>query len=405
MVRGTSQIFGPPYWKPGDFDSVSGYPRYAPDEMARRHAWLDEVAQEQDLDAVLVGGATGPLDRVVQFFTNWPPQLQNYFLYAGADDMTLYVRLWNHVPDAQLIAAVEDVRYGGDTPSDQADGLVTEILARRWRRLGLIGTVPHGDFLRLRAGTPQVEFVDLNEAYQRFRLVKSEEEMRYTRIASRMNDAAVAALREHIRPGVKEYELAQVMESVYVGHRGVNLIHFTLSTAMDSPQRCVPHQYHPDRVLEKGDVVVTEISTNFWGYAGQVLRSFTVAADPTPRYQRLFDTAEEVYNEIVDILRVGVTVGEILDAAELIDERGLAIFDDLVHGFGGAYLPPIVRTRQSRGATHPDSFAYPEGALIVVQPNVIDGDAGVQLGNSMRITSAGIEVTQKYPMGFEIGGP
>ncbi len=195
------------------------------------------------------------------------------------------------------------------------------------------------------------------------------------------------------------------MEAVYLGHRGVNLIHFTLTTPMDHPERFVPHQYQPDRVLQERDVVVTEISTNFWGYAGQVLRSFTVAADPTPLYRRLFDTAEEVYHKIVDILRVGVTVGEILDVAELIDERGLAIFDDLVHGFGGAYLPPIVRTRQSRGATHPDSFAYPEGALIVVQPNVIDGNAGVQLGNSVRISGTGLEVTQKYPMGFEMGGP
>ena len=53
---------------------------------------------------------------------------------------------------------------------------------------------------------------------------------------------------------------------------------------MEAPEFCVPHQYHPDRTLRAGDVFVTEISTTFWGYAGQILRTFTIASDPTPRY-------------------------------------------------------------------------------------------------------------------------
>ena len=69
-----------------------------------------------------------------------------------------------------------------------------------------------------------------------------------------------------------------------------------------------------------------------------------------------------------------------------------------MHGFGGAYLPPIVRTRGSRGATHRDDWPYPVGALVVVQPNVIDGPAGVQVGNSVFITADGPEVTQAFPM-------
>jgi hypothetical protein len=36
----------------------------------------------------------------------------------------------------------------------------------------------------------------------------------------------------------------------------------------------------------------------------------------------------------------------------------------------------------------------------VVQPNVIDGTAGVQVGNSMWLTPSGVEVTQQYPTGL-----
>ena len=112
----------------------------------------------------------------------------------------------------------------------------------------------------------------------------------------------------------------------------------------------------------------------------------------------------EAYQTLTGLMRPGVTVGVLLDAADMITEARFDIWDDLIHGFGGAYLPPILRTRANRGATHPDGFAYPEGTLLVVQPNVIDGQAGVQVGNSMQVTTQGPAVTQSYPTELIICG-
>ncbi|MGH8874688.1 MAG: M24 family metallopeptidase [Acidimicrobiia bacterium] len=389
--------FGPPYWRPGEFDQVDGFPRYPEQETARRRRWVEETMASLDLEVVVVGGTTGPLDTAVQYFTNWPPQVHSYVLFAPGEQPELVVRLWNHLPDARRIAVLEAVRYGGDTPADQAETVAAWLAGRRCRRAGLIGAVPHADYDAMRRRLPDTAFLDLNPDYQRLRLVKTEDEMVFTRIASRMNDAAVAAIASELRPGLNEYEIAKIVEDAYLAHRGVNLIHFSLTTPMEDPLVCVPHQHNPDRTIEAGDVLVTEISTTFWGYAGQILRTFTVAADPTPRYARLHDVAMGAYHALVERLRPGATVGDLLDAAEMIHDSGFDIWDDLVHGFGGAYLPPIVRTRRSRGATHPDDFPYPDGTLLVVQPNVIDGDAGVQVGNSMWLTGDGVEVTQAYP--------
>jgi Xaa-Pro aminopeptidase len=389
--------FGPPYWAPGAIPEANGFPRYPEDEMARRHRFLDDLMAGEDLDAIVVGGATGPLETSVQYFTNWPPQVPSYLVVAPGEAPSLFVRLWNHFPDAQRIAVVEDVRYGGDTPADQSRAVADLLASRAATRIGLIGSIPHGDVDVLHGHVAAASFLDLTSHYQRFRLVKSEVEMTFTRIASRMNDAAIGALATELRPGMYEYEAAKVIEDVYLGQRGVNLIHFSLSTPMDDPQVCVPHQYHPSRRLEAGDVFVTEISTTFWGYAGQILRTFTIAAPPTPRYERLHEVALAAYHEIAGVLRPGTTVGEVLDAAEGISAAGFDIWEDLVHGFGGAYLPPIVRTRASRGATHPEDFVYPEGTLLVVQPNVIDGRAGVQVGNSLQLVNGGAESTQHYP--------
>ena len=389
--------YGPPYWAADEFEQVDGFPRYPAREMARRHRFAGDLIAEMGLDALVVGGATGPLETSVQYFGNWPSQVQSYVVFIPDEAPVMLVRLWNHLPDARRISVIDDVRYGGDTPADQADQLAGMLAAIGARRIGLIGVVPHGDLMTLRRRVPAAEFIDVNPAYQSFRLVKSDDEMVFVRIASRMNDAAVDALAATLRPGVNEYQVARIVEDVYLGHRAWNLIHFSLSTPMTDPAFCVPHQYHPDRVLRAGDVFVTEISTTFWGYAGQILRTFTVGGGPTERYTRLHAVAQAVYDDIVGALSPGATVGAVLDAAERITAEGLDIWDDLVHGFGGAYLPPIVRTRASRGATHPDEFAYPAGTLLVVQPNVIDGAAGVQVGNSMWLTESGTEVTQRYP--------
>ena len=380
----------------GEVAYHNGYPRYSKAEMERRHRWLTEVMAENEIDAVVVGGATGPLETSVQYFCNWPPQVMSYLLFRPDDEPVLSVRLWNHLPDAERISLVEDVIYGGDTPTDQAREVASRL--RGSRRVGLIGSIPHDDLAILHSDLPGCVFVTLNPAYQEFRLVKSPEEMTFTRIASRMNDVAVAALAAQLRPGISERQVARIVEETYLGEGGVNLIHFSLTTPMADPGFQVPHQYQPDRTIRAGDVFVTEISTTFWGYAGQILRTFTITADPTPLYEKLYETATDVYHAIVSRLRTGVTVGELLDEADRVEAAGFGIWDDLVHGFGGAYLPPIVRTRASRGATHPDHWAYPEGALVVVQPNVVDGLAGVQVGNSIQITANGAEVTQSFPL-------
>lgn len=384
--------FAPPYWVPGDFEQVNGFPRFPAPEMDRRHQFAGSLMSEHQLDALVVGGATAPLETSVQYFSNWPSQVQSYVVFRRDSEPIMLVRLWNHLPDAQRISVIADTRYGGDTPADQAAEL--SALLGSTSRVGLIGVVPHGDLEVIR--TPGRQLVDLNSEYQKFRLVKSEAEMVFVRIASRMNDAAVEALANSLRPGVNEYEVARIVEDVYLEHRAWNLIHFSLSTPMDDPSVCVPHQYHPDRVLQSGDVFVTEISTTFWGYAGQILRTFTLG-EPTPLYSELHEVATRAYHAISNRLAPGATVGDVLDAAEMITDAGFDIWDDLVHGFGGAYLPPIVRTRSSRGATHPDDFVYPDGTLLVVQPNVIQGNAGVQIGNSMWLTATGTEVTQHYP--------
>ena len=48
-----------------------------------------------------------------------------------------------------------------------------------------------------------------------------------------------------------------------------------------------------------GDVVFTEVSAQFWEYPGQILRTFTVEAEPTPLYRDLHAAAEAACDAIL----------------------------------------------------------------------------------------------------------
>src|SRR3990170_1230482 len=82
----------------------------------------------------------------------------------------------------------------------------------------------------------------------------------------------------------------------------------------------------------------------------------------------------------------------LLEAAGLIDRAALTVCDDVVHGYGGGYLPPVLRTPATMHGPPPDIVLRP-GMMVVVQPNVIapDGSMGVQTGELLLVTETGSE--------------
>jgi Xaa-Pro aminopeptidase len=151
--------------------------------------------------------------------------------------------------------------------------------------------------------------------------------------------------------------------------------------------------------------VVFELSTT-WGtdYPGQLLRTVTVDAGPTSLYRDLHDVADAALAAIVGLLRPGVSPADLLAAADLVLDAGFTTVDDLVHGFGGGYLPPVL---SHRGApTGADSAPLEEGMTVVVQPNVctLDLAAGVQTGELYEITADGARSLHSFPAGLLRGG-
>jgi Xaa-Pro dipeptidase len=91
----------------------------------------------------------------------------------------------------------------------------------------------------------------------------------------------------------------------------------------------------------------------------------------------------------------------VVQAASVIEDAGFTTVDDLVHGLGGGYLPPVFDSR-SRTLEPLPELRFAEGMTVVVQPNVTTPDrrAGVQTGELLLITAAGCERPAPVPRGL-----
>ena len=376
--------------------------------MARRREALTALLGEQGAGHALVYG----LDRsgsAIEWLTGWPVTREAALLFSPGERDLLFVCFNNHVPNARRLAPGADVRPGGGSALDAALDALASRATRASHptpaRLGVIGPVPARAGDRLATAAGQIVFLD--RGYTRLRLVKSAEEVARMRAGAAMSDGAVAALAAAARPGMTEAQCCASLESAYIAAGGLTHIHYLGVTAMAKPDLCVPAQWPSSRRLRAGDVLTCEVSASHHGYPGQLLRTFTIAAPATPLYEDLHRVAEAAFGAMAARLRAGAAAGDLAAAAaEIILGAGYTIYDDLVHGFGGGYLPPVI-SRADLESRRAADFTFAAGMTVVMQPNVITPDerAGVQTGELVLVTESGWEPLHRYPRGLpRIGG-
>ena len=364
------------------------YPRFSDAEMARRHHALAAALEAAGAAHAVLYGANkaGP---AVGWLTRWPVTREALCVFTPGERDLLLVNFYNHIPNAQRIATEAEVRWAGPKPMATA----VEELERRGARGGRVAVIGP---LGYRAHAALAEFaspVALDDAYTRLRLRKSAEELEWLRIGCEFTDSAVRAVHEQAGTGTDERELGNLAERAYVGRGGITHIHY-----FGAP---VPAQWPAARTLERGDVVSCEISASYWDYTGQLLRTFTIGDDPAPLYRELHEVADAAFDAIFERVRPGATAAELVDASAVIGAAGFTTRDDLVHGFVGGYLPPVLGDKSRTLEEVPD-FTLEEGMTIVIQPNVVtrDESAGVQTGELIAVAPDGAERLHDYERGL-----
>lgn len=373
---------------------ASQFPRFPAQEIAARHASVGALMEDAQADGLLVYGS-GRFTSDVYWLTDWPGSREGYVLLQRGAEPVLLAQLYNHVPMARVLSVIPDVRWAG---ANSAASVVALLRERHLdgSRVGLIGSIPFQQYLRLREELPEADFVDLSGRLRTVRAIKSEAEIERLRIASKLTDASMQALADGLRPGLREEELPALIEPVYLRAGGYAGIHFMTSMPMRAPSFPVPAQFQSDRVLQRGDCLITEISGAYWGYTGQIHRTYSLGEGPTAEWRELHEVAVEAFEGILGVLKDGTSTREVEEVSESIHRRGYTIYDDLLHG--ASQYPPIIQTRTTSRREGGDQ-TFRENMVVTIQPNVITTDErmGLQFGETVVIRKDGYERLNSFP--------
>ncbi len=341
------------------------YFRFSNAEYARRHNKIREFMAERNLDCLLITGEAAIWDRCwanITYVMNWMGTMEMpaycVFPKEGEPVVTCYHINASH-PDRAGRATCGEVR-GAIAGTTDIVGVTIERIKELGQIKGRIGLVeldvgsgiPADHLDTLTKELPQVRFVSVTHDWWLMRVEKSPEEIAVLEETARWSDLAHMALAEMIRPGVTERALfVTVYNTVYSNGADHPSMLLVGTGPMDEPYSNFQRARPVNRILHRGDVVVTELGPRHpAGYEAQVGHVFTLGP-PTQMYQELFAIAVETHNRLRDVLRVGNTEENVWEAGCAFRE---ANFDPsspstsnwaIVHGMFS--IPKDIRQRAS----------------------------------------------------------
>ena len=377
------------------------FPRFSDSEYARRDSAIRETMKKDNVEAILVAGARGSSE--VAYLSNYQAQSPCWLFLPREGEAAVFIHFYNHQPCDKAQSIIDDVRWYGPTPMPT---LVDEIRKRGLSKskVGLVSmrAMSYGHVTELQGQFPEAEFVEFGPQFGCIRRVRSEDELAYLRKSGYLTDLACEALEHNLRPGLTEQDVLSIVYNAYLKNGGDPGIHFIATTNMDNPDRFVPWQRQTSRVLEKGSVVITELTVSYWGYSTQIHRPFAIGKEPSPTYRKLFDAAYQCYESVRQICKPGTTSAQIIAATSAIEDNGFTSYDSVFHGEAGK--SPELGTKS---AAHPvEKWTLEENMVHVIQPNPITKDfkAGLQLGAAVVVKPNGGEVLHNYPFKFPVCG-
>jgi Xaa-Pro aminopeptidase len=346
-------------------------------ESGRRLGVVRPRLKELELDGLIV--STPPN---IRFLSGFSGSLGYLLIGAATADIIGDSRYW--VQMEEEASAFSLVRAGASLGLWQ---LVAErIKAVGWRRTGFEAQhLTVDQYQRLGAALDEacvlVPTVGLVEG---LRMVKTEQEVELLRQVAALAGRAFDHVRSAIRPGVRERDVAFLLEQTFheLGADGP-----AFETIVAAGERgALPHGRASDRLLERGDLVVIDFGARAGGYNSDTTRTIVVG-EPTPDQSRLIEAVRLAQTESMALMRPGV-------AADAVDRRAREALAAEAHAFQHGLGHGIGLAVHERPFLSPtDQTPLQPGMVITNEPGIyIPGWGGVRLEEMVLITDAGPQV-------------
>ncbi len=248
----------------------------------------------------------------------------------------------------------------------------------------------------LSARLPGARWVDATDLMLQARAVKEPEELEILRRAGEIVVMGMKAAISAVKPGVCEKEVAAAAEGAM---RRAGADRFTEETMVLSGRRTLfTRDRASDKLIEAGDTVILDMGAIYRGYCVDIART-TFCGTPSPEHRRVFELNAKVHQEVLDMIRPGITGHEMDTYAR---ERyaksefpGAHPAHLVGHGLGLDFheVPVIMMGNH---------MPLKAGMTFACEPSVrVPGITGIRIEDNVAVTESGYELLSKdLPISF-----
>jgi Xaa-Pro aminopeptidase len=390
------------------------FPMFSDAEMGQRFARVRAEMARREVDALLVYGHTGIGTSVgqvnLQYLARYAAVVETFLVVPLNGEPTLLVAIPYHVANARAISCVKDIRSGDALGN--AIGRLKE-LGLGQGSIGLVGpgavshmgpTLFHEQWVRLTSGLPDAKLHNATEWFDELRLIKSDEEIAVLRHAGALTDIAHEEVFRLTQEGVTPRELRRAMDTIAARAGATYPFGHIGAISMSEPDGYYPDFYPVDAPIEPGSLLMTEFALGFGNYWAKLWGSYFVG-EPTADYQRLFEVAAAVHDNLERGLKPGLTGKDVNAFLEPITQAGLEQPANVLVGGWSAMNHPPQMGALPMSLSEPFTRRFLEEKLqprqtVTIQAwvSIPNTNKGLWIGSSGVITDTGYESFNRYPI-------
>ncbi len=250
-----------------------------------------------------------------------------------------------------------------------------------------------------------LEVADCQGEILAVRAIKTPEEIQCLQISMTGAEAAVAAVRDAVRPGVTETELFAVMYQEVIRQGG----EFIETRLLTSGQRTNPwFNEASGRRVRPGELVALDTDMiGCYGYFSDFSRTFRCGPGKPTAYQKmLYRMSLDQIQPNSGIIRPGMSFREIAAQAwqiprQFVDQR----YTSVMHGVGMHGETPFIAHAIDFATYGREGILLP-GMVVSVERYIGEknGSEGVKLEEEVLVTESGIERISRFPFEDELLG-
>jgi Xaa-Pro aminopeptidase len=334
------------------------------------------------------------------YFTEFRPldgvsDIANAVFLLGRDaEPTLFVS------DQCLSYATSVTTFPVCSFSELNDRLRAFAAAHRTGTLGLAGAayIPANLLDRIKAGLGDLR-LEPTMMLAEIKAIKSEAEVRLMRRAAALSDAAMAAIRDTLADGQphSERELALIADRAMLAGGAER-------TAYDSMVQTGPRSAYnlarpTDRMLEPGDLVMTDIGARYRGYVADGGRGFTYGPAAKEKVAIVAAAARAVEAGLA-AARPGIAASDLnATIQQALVRSGYERFSSEARGHGTGHGTGMDPEEEAPWIGPGNSTVLRENMVFTLKATITVPDVGgLRTERIVRLTASGVDVLDDFPM-------